>query len=55
MTGDLFGHEPPTATVDGSVSLVLTLHRTGAKAWLLSLDHAPGGVRPTGGFPRRSS
>ena len=34
--GDLFGHTPPTATADGAVSLALTLHRTSAKAWLLS-------------------
>ena len=33
---DMFGHEPPAAAADGSVSLALTLHSTGAKAWLLS-------------------
>lgn len=35
---DLFGHEPPPPSADGTVSLTLTLHRTSAKAWLLSAN-----------------
>jgi hypothetical protein len=34
--GDLFGHEPAQPRPDGTVALSLTLHRTSAKAWLLS-------------------
>lgn len=36
MTGDLFGHDPPTAPKAGEVQIALVLHRESERGWLLS-------------------